>query len=74
MGPPAEHHFQLARRVGSPCRRAFGGDIAGHDKDRILGVRGPPRQIGQATVVKDLQEQVKDPGMGFLDLIEQDDE
>src|SRR5690606_35332219 len=47
-------------------------DVRGHDDDRVAEVHSPPLGIGQAAVLKDLQEHVECLGVRLLDLVEQD--
>src|SRR5690606_3381897 len=51
----------------------LGAHVARHDNDGVAEVGYPPLVVGQAAVVKDLQEDVEDLRMGLLDFIEQDD-
>src|SRR5512135_2475452 len=47
--------------------------IARHDNDGIFEVDGTPLTIGQATIIKQLQQDVEDFRSGFFDLIEEHD-
>ena len=46
-------------------------EVRGHNQDRVLEVHGPSLAIGQATIVKYLQQHVEDLRVGLLDLVEQ---
>ncbi len=46
-------------------------EVGGHNQDRVLEVHGPALAIGQATIVKYLQQHVEDLRIGLLDLVEQ---
>ena len=48
-------------------------EVTRHDDDRVLKVHRPTLSVGHTTVVQNLQEDVKDIGMRFFHLIEQDD-
>src|SRR5690606_28607522 len=45
----------------------LGAHVARHDNDGVAEVGYPPLVVGQAAVVKDLQEDVEDLRMGLLD-------
>lgn len=50
---------------------ALGANVAGHDDDGVGEVRRTAAPIGKAAVIKDLQQQIEDVGMGLLHLVEQ---
>ncbi len=54
--------------------QVLGADVGGHDDDGVLEVHGVAQAVGELAVLEDLQEQVEYVRVGFLDLIEQDDE
>src|SRR4030067_3503299 len=47
----------------------LGPYIAGHDNDGITEIDPPPFSVGQVTIIKYLEKEVKDIGMGFFNLI-----
>ena len=64
--------------AGREPERCRGGDltcahIRGHDDDRIAEVDHAPLRIGQATFLQDLEQDVEDIRMRFLDLVEEHD-
>src|SRR5215212_6400547 len=51
----------------------LGSHVRGHNNYRVLEVHGSPLRVGKPAVVEDLQEDVEDVRMGFLDLIQEQD-
>ncbi len=47
--------------------------VGGHDDQRVLEIDGPAFPVGQPAVVQDLEQDVENVGMGFFDLIQEDD-
>src|SRR5574337_776481 len=50
-----------------------GADVARHDQYGVLEVNNATITVGQAAVLKNLEEQIKDLRVGFFYLIEEDD-
>ena len=50
----------------------LGSNVAGHNDDGVFEVHRTPFTVGQATVIKDLQENVENIGVSFFNFIEQD--
>ena len=47
----------------------LGAQVGCHDQDRVLEVHGPALGIGHTAVIQDLQEDVENIRVGFLDLV-----
>jgi hypothetical protein len=45
--------------------------VGGHDDNRVLEVHRPPLGVREAPLVQDLEQDVEDVGVGFLDLVEE---
>ena len=67
---PAAHLFVFS---GPQVLNPLAADVGGHDQDGVLKIYGPPFPVREASVIQDLQQYVEDLGVGFLDLIEEDD-
>ena len=50
----------------------MGSEVARHDDEGILEVDDTALAIGQAAIIKDLEEDVEDVGMSFFDFIKKD--
>src|SRR5215216_6678013 len=48
-------------------------DVGGHDQDDVLEVHGAALRVRELPVLKDLQHDVEDVGVGLLDLVEEND-
>ena len=59
--------------VGNAVQQILRAEVARQDQDRILEVDGAALRIGDTAVVKHLQQDVEDVGMGLFDLVEQHD-
>ena len=54
-------------------RGHLGAGVGGHDDDRVLEVDVAAEAVGQPAFFHDLEQGVVHVGVGFLDLVEQDD-
>ena len=50
-----------------------GTDVGGHDDDGVFEIDGATLAVGQAAIVEDLEEGIKDIGVGFLNFIKKND-
>src|SRR5918997_1445304 len=50
----------------------LGTDVGGHDEDHVLEVHCPALRVGEHSIFQDLEEDVEDIRVGFLDLVEED--
>ena len=46
-------------------------DVGGHQDDRVAKIHGAPLAVGETTLVEDLEQQIKDLRVGFLDFVEE---
>ena len=65
------HGLLLGVRVHVGIDEELRAQVGGHDQNRVLEVHGPALAVGQATVVKHLQQHVEDFRIGLLHLVEQ---
>ena len=49
----------------------IGTYVGSHDPDGVLGVHSMPLSVRQASGIEHLQEEIKDPRVGFLNLVQQ---
>src|SRR5215207_5465132 len=50
----------------------LGADVRGHDEDHVLEVHCPALRVSEHPIFQDLEEDVEDIRVGFLDLVEED--
>nr|ADI18604.1 hypothetical protein [uncultured Rhodospirillales bacterium HF4000_24M03] len=76
-GSPHNVHHRLPHGAGILALGLIGEDVAtqigGHHDQCILEIDQPPLPIGQPPVIEYLEQDVENIGMGFFDLVEQDD-
>ena len=73
MGPKDLHH-PLADFLEAPVRHVLDdvtAQVRGHDDDGVAEVDGATLAVGQASVVEQLEQDVEDVGVCFLDFVEQ---
>ncbi len=58
-------------RAAGVARDELAADVAGHDQDGVAEVDRPALAVGQASVIKHLQQDVEHVGVRLLDLVEQ---
>ena len=63
----------LLSKANRGARHGLSAGIGGQHNDHVAEVRLAPVVIGQRAVVHDLQQQIEDFRVGFLDFIEQQD-
>jgi len=49
----------------------MGADVAGHDDHRVFKIHRTPLPVGEAAVIKNLQQNPKHIVMSFFDFVEQ---
>jgi len=54
-------------------RYPLAADVGRHDDDGVLEIHRAALAVGETAVVEDLEKDVKDLGVGLLDLVEEDD-
>ena len=67
---------QLARSAGSKAqglghRQALRSRVAGHNNHRIAKIHRASLPVRQASILHNLQQQIKHIGMGFFDFVQQ---
>ncbi|GBC78646.1 hypothetical protein HRbin08_02142 [bacterium HR08] len=67
------HPFVALPRSAAMFQDQMTPDVRRHDDDRVLEVHRPAMTVGQPPVVEDLQEDIEDIPMRFLQLVEEDD-
>jgi hypothetical protein len=55
------------------AREQVRAEVRGHDEDGVLEVDGAAFGVGEAAIVENLQEDIKDVGVCFFDLVEEHD-
>ena len=77
VGNAARQHLRAAMArheegdIKGALAEAGGAQVAGHDDDGVSEIDGPSVAIGQPPVIQYLEQDVKDVGMGFFDLVEE---
>ena len=67
------HHLSLCRLVVRVALNELAPQVACHDDDGILEVHRPALAVSQTPIIQDLQQDVEDVRVSFLDLIEEHD-
>ncbi len=58
---------------GSSALKNMGSDVGGHDQDGIAKINLSTQAVSQSTVFQNLEEYLRNVGMGFFDFIKKDD-
>ena len=70
IDPPL--HFSVAGWITGEIENRSAADVAGENQDRVGEIHRATLAIGDATVIKDLQHDIEDIGVGLLHLIKED--
>ena len=82
LGPemrPQFFHYSFARAlfqgaIGiNAVQKVHGADVGRHDDNAVAKIHGAPLAVGQAAIVQQLQQRVKDIGVGFFYFVKKND-